>query len=240
MASDVRLFVDHPLGGGQSVPLDRGQANYLFNVMRLRVGDAVTVFNGQDGAWTAEVAEAGKRGGVLTCAALATPQGGVPDLWLLFAPLKKARTDFVVEKAVEMGVARILPVLTDFTNAERIRPDKMRARVIEAAEQCGATVLPAVAEMQKLSTLLDGWPTERQLVYADESQAGQAPARTDGLTAPGAVLIGPEGGFSAAERARLARLGQPLALGPRILRAETAVVAALTLWQVTVGDWGAA
>ena len=236
----VRLFVEHPLGQGQTVPLNRDQAHYLFGVMRLGSGDGVLVFNGRDGEWRADVTEAGKRGGALHVAGQTAPQRDPPDLWLLFAPIKKARTDFVVEKAAEMGAARILPVQTDFTNAERIRQDRLQAHALEAVEQCGGTFVPPVAALQRLDRLLGDWPGDRQMMFCDEALAGGACALPGGFAgAPWAILIGPEGGFSAPERARLAALpfAHPVALGPRILRADTAAVAALALWQHAVGDW---
>ena len=143
----IRLYVDHPLGQGQSVPLSRDQAHYLFGVMRLGVGDAVKLFNGEAGEWRAEVVEAGKRGGVLSCTHQTARQMMPPDLWLLFAPIKKARTDFIVEKAAELGVRRILPVQTRYTNADRIRQDRLQAHAVEAAEQCGGTFVPEVAAL---------------------------------------------------------------------------------------------
>jgi 16S rRNA (uracil1498-N3)-methyltransferase len=242
MASKVRLYVDHPLSAGQTVPLTEAQAHYLFGVMRLGAGAVLSLFNGRDGAWDAGVATVGKRGGDLVAQAQTQTQGAPPDLWLLFAPVKKARTDFIVEKAVEMGAARILPVLTDFTNAERVRVDKTAAHVREAAEQCGATWLPQVAEPARLDRTLAGWDGTRRLMWCDETRAG-LPARVTGdpgqSPGPWAILIGPEGGFSDAERARLAALPftHPVSLGPRILRADTAAVAALALWQAELGDW---
>lgn len=236
----IRLFVEHPLGQGQTVPLSREQAHYLFGVMRLGVGAEVALFNGQDGEWTAEVVEAGKRGGVLDCREQAAPQMSPPDLWLLFAPIKKARTDFIVEKAAEMGAARIIPVQTDFTNSERIRQDRLQAHAVEAAEQCGGTYVPPVDDLQKLNRLLADWPEDRQLIFCDESLVG---ARAALEAAPDrekwAILIGPEGGFSEAERDRLRSRSYctAVSLGPRILRADTAAVAALTLFQSTRGDW---
>lgn len=239
MASKIRLYVDHPLAPGQTVPVTAEQAHYLFGVMRLAVGAIVSLFNGQDGEWDASVVTAGKRGGVVRAEVQTMPLQLPPDLWLCFAPLKKARTDFVVEKAVEMGVARIVPVQTDFTNAERLRADKVRAHVIEAAEQCGATFVPQVAEVVKLSRLLDDWPIGRQIMFCDEGLRGRPAAFATGTVGPWAILIGPEGGFSPAERARLRGLeyAHPVSLGPRILRADTAAVAALTLWQSALGDW---
>ncbi len=238
MASKVRLFVDHPLGQGQTVPLTRDQANYLFNVMRMPVGAVLSLINGVDGEWDASVLEAGKRGGLLGCGAQTRPLQLPPDLWLLFAPIKKARTDFIVEKAAEMGVRRIMPVQTDFTNADRIRQDRLQAHAIEASEQCGGTFVPAVAELSKLSKALEDWPDGRQLMFCDETLLGD-PAGLPDLPGAWAILIGPEGGFSDKERKRLRGLSyaHPVALGPRILRADTAAVAALTLWQAALGDW---
>jgi 16S rRNA (uracil1498-N3)-methyltransferase len=233
----VRLYVVHPLAVGQSVPLSVDRANYLFNVMRLRNGDSILVFNGQDGEWQAQIAESGKRGGALLCLQQTKFTQMPPDLWLLFAPVKKVRTDFIVEKAVELGVARIQPVQTEFTNAERVRQDKLSTHAIEAAEQCGATFVPAVAELMPLSKLLDTWPQDRELVFCDERLAGLAAGVPRSQKA--AILIGPEGGFSKAEQARLHAMPNaiPISLGPRILRAETAALAAITLWQSTLGDW---
>ena len=271
MSAKIRLYVEHPLGAGQSIPLEKEQAHYLFGVMRQRLGGAVALFNGRDGEWQAEVTEAGKRGGTLTCVTQSKPLQMPPDLWLIFAPIKKARTDFIVEKAAEMGAARILPVGTDYTNSERIRQDRLQAHAVEAAEQCGGTYVPEVCDLQKLSQLLDHWPDERQLMFCDEAEVGQrrflevargsagpeggreAPALGGGTGAdrsasepfgqlslqPWAILIGPEGGFSDKERKRLHAMEQAhvVSLGPRILRADTAAVAAMTLWQQTLGDW---
>ncbi|QOL82905.1 16S rRNA (uracil(1498)-N(3))-methyltransferase [Pseudooceanicola spongiae] len=238
----IRLCVEHPLGEGQTVPLDRDQAHYLFGVMRQVAGAAIALFNGRDGEWQAEVVDAGKRGGILVCRTQSKPQGGPADVWLLFAPIKKARTDFIVEKAAEMGAARILPVQTDFTNAERIRRDRLQAHAVEAAEQCGNTYVPEVADLTKLDRLLADWPEGRRLMFCDEALA-DTDAAQNGLTGaprgPWAILIGPEGGFSEAERTRLRSLpfAHSVQLGPRILRADTAAVAALTLWQAALGDW---
>ena len=234
----IRLFVEHPLAEEQQVTLSREQAHYLFGVMRLTTGAQVALFNGQDGEFRAEVVEAGKRGGMLVCLDQTAPQSMPPDLWLIFAPIKKARTDFIVEKSVEMGARRILPVQTKFTNSERIRQDRLQAHATEAAEQCGATFVPEVTDLHRLDRLLADWPEGRQLMFCDEAQAG-AHRRLPDTDAPWAILIGPEGGFSDAERARLHALpfAHAVALGPRILRADTAAVAALTLWQTTLGDW---
>ncbi len=241
----VRIYVEHPLGRGQSVSLSRAQAHYLFGVMRHKVGDAVLLFNGDNGEWRAEIAEAGKRRGVLTCTEQTGPQRNPPDLWLLFAPIKKSRTDFIVEKATELGAARILPVQTEFTNAERIRRDRLEAHAVEAAEQCGGTYVPPVDDIRKLSDLLDDWPADRLLVFCDEALASSSGEKNLGRFASGegakpsptAILIGPEGGFSDTERTRLREMAESISLGPRILRADTAAVAALSLWQATQGDW---
>ncbi|SEP80230.1 16S rRNA (uracil1498-N3)-methyltransferase [Thalassovita taeanensis] len=238
----IRLYVEHPLGQEQTVPLDRDQAHYLFGVMRQSVGAQVALFNGRDGEWRAEVVEAGKRGGVLACREQTKPLQMPPDLWLLFAPIKKARTDFIVEKAAEMGAARIIPVQTEFTNSERIRQDRLQAHAVEAAEQCGGTYVPEVSELHRLDRLLADWPEGRQLLFCDEAAAGAGLALDPalrGAQAPWAILIGPEGGFSEAERAKLKALpfAHTISLGPRILRADTAAVAAMTLWQQALGDW---
>ncbi len=235
----VRLFVVQALAPGQPVAVGEAQANYLFNVMRLAVGDSVLLFNGRDGEFLTRVAEAGKRRGVLLCEAQTAILRLPPDLWLVFAPLKKDRTHFIVEKAVELGVARVMPVHTRRTNAERIRHDKLQAHAMEAAEQCGATFVPDVAELTGLDTLLAAWPADRHLLWCDEALAGQATALTGKRGEPWAILIGPEGGFSDDEQTRLRGMSQvvPLSLGPRILRADTAAVAALTLWQAALGDW---
>ncbi len=238
--SSPRLYVEHPLGPGQTVPLTRDQAHYLFAVMRREIGQSVLLFNGADGEWRAEVAEAGKKAGTLACREQTRPLQPPPDLWLLFAPIKKARTDFIVEKAAEMGAARILPVQTDFTNAERLRRDRLQAHAVEAAEQCGGTFVPEVAELARLGAVLDAWPAGRRLMFCDEARVGETVGLPEGARGtPWAILIGPEGGFSEAERARLGAMeGAVVAsLGPRVLRADTAAVAALALWQLALGDW---
>ncbi|WP_299947199.1 16S rRNA (uracil(1498)-N(3))-methyltransferase [uncultured Ruegeria sp.] len=240
MTAKIRLYVEHPLGPGQSVPLTREQAHYLFGVMRLSVGGNVALFNGQDGEWLAGVAEAGKRGGVLSCVKQTKPLQPPPDLWLLFAPIKKARTDFIVEKAAEMGAARIMPVQTEFTNSERIRQDRLQAHAVEAAEQCGGTFVPEVTDLQRLDRVLAAWPDDRQLMFCDEAEVGASLRLAENEKGqPWAILIGPEGGFSVPERKRLKALpySHVVSLGPRILRADTAVVAAMAMWQQALGDW---
>ena len=240
MASKVRLYVDHPLGEGQSVPLNRDQAHYLFGVMRLAAGDVISLLNSRDGEWDAVVEKAGNKGGILLCHTQTRDLQLPPDLWLVFAPIRKERTAFIVEKAVELGAARIIPVQSEFTQAaNRIRQDKLQAHAVEAAEQCGGTFVPPVDDVVKLDRLLADWPADRQLMFCDEAEIGARVGLPD-LPGPWAILIGPEGGFSAAERARLHALpfAHAVSLGPRILRADTAAVAALTLWQNALGDWG--
>ena len=235
----VRLYVDQPLAAGQAVALGPDAANYLFNVMRLGRGAVIALFNGRDGEWQAEVAEAGKRQGIAVCREMSAPQKMPPDLWLLFSPIKKDRTAFVVEKAVELGVARVMPVLTRFTNSERWRQDKEHAHAVEAAEQCGATFVPEVCEVQHLDKVLTGWDAGRALYWADETLALSSSMPSAPVAGPAAILIGPEGGFSDDEKTRLRALPyvRPLSLGPRILRAETAAIAAIVIWQTAVGDW---
>ena len=238
MDAKIRLYVDQPLAPGQAVRLSPDQAHYLTGVMRLAAGAPILLFNGRDGEWRATLAEASKRGAIAIPDTQTKPLHLPPDLWLLFAPIKKARTDFIVEKAVELGAARILPVQTRHTNSDRIRQDRLQAHAVEAAEQCGATFVPEVTDLHHLDKLLAQWPTDRRLYWCDETALGQ-PATLALAQGPAAILIGPEGGFSADEAAKLRGRPNvtPLSLGPRILRADTAAVAALTLWQAACGDW---
>ena len=241
MASKVRLYVDHPLGKEQLVPLTREQAHYLFGVMRMQAGTVLSLINGKDGEWDAVVAEAGKRGGVLACQAQTKPLQMPPDLWLLFAPIRKERMSFVVEKATELGAARMVAVQTAYTNnGDRVRLEKLQAQAVEATEQCGSTFVPEVAGPMKLKQLLANWDPTRTLYFCDEAMIGEpAGFGSDADGGGAAILIGPEGGFSPEERQMLRDLpySRIISLGPRILRAETAAVAALTLWQNAMGDW---
>ncbi|MEO1000690.1 MAG: 16S rRNA (uracil(1498)-N(3))-methyltransferase [Pseudomonadota bacterium] len=236
-AAKYRLHVDAALAVGAAVALSQGQAHYLGTVLRLGPGATVLLFNGRDGEWRAEIAELSRRGGVAVAVAETRAQTAPPDIELLFAPLKKARLDMLVEKATELGAARLRPVLTRRTNAERVRTDRLRAQAVEAAEQCGALSVPEIAEPARLDALLAGWDPARALHFCNERLAGAAPGPF--APPPAALLIGPEGGFDAEEAEALRRHGfvHPIALGPRILRAETAAIAALTLWQAAVGDW---
>lgn len=254
MSATPRLHVADDLAEGQPLRIADEQAHYLARVLRLGAGDRVRVFNGRDGEFDATIAAVGKRDVQLTLGARVRPQSGVPDLWLLFAPLKKARTDFLVEKAVELGAAELHPILTERTDTDTVRTDRLVRIAIEAAEQTERLDIPAIREPQKLDTALRGWKPSRLLYYADEAGddgakpwgggEGRAPPLATvlrGAKAPAAILIGPEGGFSVAERSHLRSLPfvRPIGLGPRILRAETAAIAALSLWQALAGDWSA-
>src|SRR6266702_6266237 len=237
-----RLFVDAPLAQDARVPLDRGQSNYLGNVLRLSAGAPILAFNGRDGEWQAAI-EGRKRPDNLIILQQARPQDRLPDLAYVFAPLKHARLDYTVQKAVEMGASSLQPVLTRFTQVARVNGERMRANVIEAAEQCGILSLATVSEPVALDRYLSQRDAARLLVFCDEAADTSNPleALQSGLTASDGidVLIGPEGGFAEEERVMLLR--QPrtlrLSLGPRILRADTAAVAALALVQAALGDW---
>ncbi len=237
----IRLFVEAPLGAAQGIVLNKEQSNYLFAVMRLKTGAHISVFNGVDGEWLAEVTSANKRGGNLACIKQTAPLRLPPDLWLLFAPIKKARTAFIVEKATELGVARILPVLTDFTNTDRLNIARLRAHALEASEQCGGTYIPKVCAPEKLETVLNDWPEDRRLIFCDESLSARPMHEVLGgkTGRKYAILIGPEGGFSSKEAEKLRAMPKvtPVTLGPRILRADTAAVTAISLWQSMLGDW---
>lgn len=236
-----RLFVHDDLIAGNRFAADREQANYLLNVLRLKDGDPILVFNGRDGEWRARIAEASRKGCVLVIDEKTREQTPLPDLHYLFAPLKHARLDYMVQKAVEMGAGRLCPVLTQFTQVGRVNLERMQANVIEATEQCGVIAIPEIGPPEKLVDLLATWDTKRRLFFCDEGAPTASPA--DALKSlprgPAALLIGPEGGFSDAERADLLRKPYvtALSLGPRILRADTAAVAALALMQSFIGDW---
>jgi 16S rRNA (uracil1498-N3)-methyltransferase len=239
----VRLFVDAPLGEGLAIPLDKTQQNYLANVLRLKAGGRILVFNGREGEFAATVTSEGKRVG-LTVEGLTRPQTPAPSLRWLFAPLKHARLDYMVQKAVEMGVGTLEPVITRRTQVSRINLERMLANAIEAAEQCGVISVPEVASEQNLLRVIESWNPAMHLVFCDESAALGDPLATLAAMPKGpiAVLIGPEGGFDDVERQAIARVPSHtrLSLGPRILRADTAAVAALALVQATRGDWRAA
>jgi 16S rRNA (uracil1498-N3)-methyltransferase len=235
-ASTPRLFVPQLLADGMLLSLDGPQANYLANVMRLKAGDPVRLFDDVTGEWLAEVADSGKRSITLRITSKLREREAVPDIWLLFAPLKKDRLHYLVEKATELGAARLQPVLTQRSIVDRPNPERLRAHMIEAAEQCDRTALPELAEQEKLAPLLANWPADRALLFADET--GGQPIATI-APGPAAILIGPEGGFTEEERTRIRAHPQalPISLGPRILRAETAAAAALSAWMSLCGDW---
>ncbi len=243
-APKIRLHVETALAEGVEIPLDRGQSNYLINVMRLEAGAILALFDGSNGEWRAELTNAHRKGATLTVRDRLRVQEPLPDLHLLFAPIKKARTDFIVEKACEMGCARVRPVITRYTQSERLKLDRLRAHMVEAAEQCGGVNVPDLDAARPLLEVLAEWGEGRVLIFCDEART--APPMLDALAdvargAPAALLIGPEGGFAPEEAERLhahpATL--PVSLGPRILRADTAAVAALALAQVALGDWSA-
>lgn len=236
-----RLLVPHALAAGASIPLSEDQAHYLRAVLRMQGGEAVLVFNGRDGEWSARVEPAGKRGATLHLENQTRPQDPQPDLHVLFAPLKVGRLDYLVQKLVEMGAGVIRPVITEFTQNRTLNTAKLTAWAREAAEQCGILAIPELRAPEPLEDALAGWNGERRLIFCDEDSATQNPltALSGVAKGPLAVLVGPEGGFSDRERARLRALPSVTAipLGPRILRADTAAVAALAVVQAALGDW---
>ncbi len=237
----IRLFVDDALTLGARVVPRPEQARYLTTVMRLKLGDEALLFNGRDGEWCAAISDVGKRGCALTCIALARPQAAGPDLELIIALIKRPRLETVVEKAAELGVRRVVLAQARRSNADRARPERLAAIATEAAEQTGRLDVPEIVEPQKLEKIIAAFPADRRLLFCDE--AGEA---SDILAALGhapagawSILIGPEGGFAPEEREALRSLANvsPVTLGPRILRADTAAIAALSLWQAALGDW---
>ena len=237
--STPRLFVQHELALDVQLRLDGAHAHYLAHVLRLKPGAPVKLCDDRTGEWLAEVRDIAKRDLTLQIIAHLRPRETVPDIWLLAAPVKKARLDMVVEKACELGVALYQPVITRRTIVERMNMDRLTATMVEAAEQCGRTALPAIADAIKLPALLRDWPADRTLYFADEE--GGLPLAQVAKPGPAAILVGPEGGFDAEERAAIKALPQAIgiSLGPRILRAETAAIAALSVWMAAAGDWRA-
>ncbi len=238
-----RLFVDQPMSEGAILTMDRDQANYLLNVLRLREGDKILTFNGRNGEWLASVGPGSRKSAPLMLERQTRPQEFGPDLHYLFAPLKHARLDYMVQKAAEMGVSRLSPVFTRRTQNTRINLERMRANAIEAAEQCGILCVPEVDEPVKFEQIIANWPADRLLIVCDEDAPVLDPVRAleavKEKAAKTALLIGPEGGFDPAERKLFGQMEGALiiSLGPRILRADTAAVAALALVQATLGDW---
>ncbi|MDR1828766.1 MAG: 16S rRNA (uracil(1498)-N(3))-methyltransferase [Methylobacteriaceae bacterium] len=241
--SAPRLFLDCPLAAGEPVPLPPPQAHYVVSVMRRRDGDTLIVFNGVDGEWRGRVRENGRRAVFVVPGERVREQTPLPDLIWLFAPLKHARLDYMVQKAVEMGVGALAPVLTDYGQVRHLNLERVRANCIEAAEQCGVLALPEIRPPTPLEDALDALETDRLLVFCDENAPVADPlaalAARRGRFTRLALLIGPEGGFSDAERAMVGNRAEvvTLSLGPRILRADTAATAALALVQAALGDW---
>jgi 16S rRNA (uracil1498-N3)-methyltransferase len=243
MASDVktRLLVEDGLSSAAVVGLDGDRAHYLRNVLRLKPGDRVALFNGRDGEWSAGITELGKRSARLEVGERTRDQDDAADIWLAFAPIKRARIDFIAQKATELGATVLWPVFTKFTAMERVNLDRLRANAVEAAEQCGRMSVPAVREPVRFDELLDAWPLDRRLICCDETGAG-APIFDAAQAAgpgPAGLLIGPEGGLAKVELDRLDKTPNVcrVSLGPRILRADTAALAALACWQAAAGDW---
>ena len=244
-APRVRLFLDQGLENGAVAVLARDRTHYLKDVMRLGPGDGVAAFNGRDGEWLGRIEAVDKRRFALRIERLLRPQPAAIDLWIAFAPLKRGPTDLLVTKAVELGATTLVPVATAHTTASRVRSERMKLLAIEAAEQCGRCDVPDIHETEPLPDLLERWPAGRRLVFCDESGHGRpivdvlTEARDDPTGGPWAVLIGPEGGFTEEERARLRSRSfvHAVDLGPRLLRAETAAIAALVCWQAVIGDW---
>jgi len=237
----TRLYVTPDLGTNMAVSLGEAQTHYLLHVLRAKPGNRVLLFNGRDGEWLAEIMEAGKRGVTVTCLKQTEPQASAPDIWLAFAPVKKTPSDYLVQKAAELGVSVLIPVFTRRTIVNRVNQERMAANAIEAAEQSARLSVPQIRESVSLEKLLASWPQERRLLFCDEG--GDAKAMTQAAResrgGPTAILTGPEGGFDPAERAALRALPfvVPVTLGPRILRADTAALAALAVWQSVGGDW---
>jgi 16S rRNA (uracil1498-N3)-methyltransferase len=237
----VRLFVEAPLGPGVRVTPSADQAHYLLHVMRAKTGERVSLFNGHDGEWRAEITEVTKRSCTFICETQTASQTQAPDLWLVFAPVKKTPSDYLAQKATELGVRVLQPVFTRRTIVTRVNLERLRANAIEAAEQSDRTDVPETCEPLPLEKLLAKWPAERKLLFCDE--AGDAPSIADALNSsrnePWAILTGPEGGFDPKERELIRAVPSvvPVTLGNRILRADTAALAALAVWQSLAGDW---
>ncbi len=246
MASNIRLFVEENLQTGIDLEIKASQFHYLKNVMRLAIGAEVTLFNGRDGEYLAEITDSGKHSMTVKLMKQSRPQSDDPDIWLIFAPIKKSRLDMIAEKATELGVAKLVPVITDHTKVERVKTDRLRANAIEAAEQCRRLTVPEITEPMPLQKLLDNWDVTRRLLVMDETTVEDGDAGVSMATlgkskdgqACDAILIGPEGGFSASELDLLGNLPfvTKVSLGGRILRAETAALAALTLWQELIEE----
>ena len=236
----TRLFIDLPLSAGATIQLPDAQTHFLAHVLRAKPGDHLRAFNGRDGEWRARVADVSKRVVTLSIEAQTRPQSGVPDLWLLLAPVKKTPFDYIVQKATELGAARIQPVFTHRTIVDRVNMERMTANAIEAAEQSGRLTVPEIAPPIALDKALASWSDTRQMMFCDEGGAPPAATALSGARpGPWAILTGPEGGFDGSEREmlRAQKFVVPVSLGPRIMRADTAALAAIALWQAMLGDW---
>jgi 16S rRNA (uracil1498-N3)-methyltransferase len=236
----TRLYVTGDLGAKMSVALDEGPSHYLLHVMRAKAGNRVLLFNGRDGEWLAEIGQASKRGVTATCLNQTRLQAGEPDIWLAFAPIKKTPADYLVQKATELGVSCLLPVFTRRTIVARVNLERMAANAAEAAEQSERLTVPEIREAMELDKLLASWPKERRLYFCDESGDAKPLAEVArGASGSAAILTGPEGGFDPAERdlLRAQSFVVPVTLGPRVLRADTAALAALSVWQSAAGAW---
>ncbi len=243
----IRLYVKSRLDASTAIQLSRGQSHYLKNVMRLEVGDALKLFNGQDGEWQGSLVDLAKPSACVTVATQIRRQQDEPDLWLCFAPIKKMRIDYIAQKASEIGVSALQPVMTRFTNVTRVNENRLRANAVEAAEQCARLTVPVVRKTVKLDTLIGHWPLDRHILLIDETRTAipiieslQRCGDTRGQ--PWAVFVGPEGGFAPEELDLLHQLPNVMSvgLGARLLRADTAAVAALACWQAVLGDWPSA
>ena len=239
--SSIRLYVAAPLREGASIALSKDQTHYLKNVMRRSVGDTVRLFNGADGEWLCVISVLNRNDSTLEAQSKVRDQTSLPDVWLVFAPIKKVRLDYLAQKATEMGASKLQPVITSRTQVARVNLERLASNTIEAAEQCGCLSVPDVAEPAPLKALLSDWDPVRQLVFCDEAPDVRPALEVLSKAAEGpyALLIGPEGGFDPQEREMLRSLSfvLPISLGPRIMRADTAAVAALGIWQATRGDW---
>lgn len=241
----IRLYVPQALATGATVDLAAEQAHYLAQVMRRRIGDRLEIFNGENGAFEAEIMDISRKSVSVQCYEQLRVPSQMPDIWLVFVPVKRARLDFIAQKATEMGVSKIWPVQSDFGQVSRLKDTRLEANAIEAAEQTERLDIPEIGKFDALDDVLANWPADRVLIFCDEAKAGAGDAsdlfsnlrRINGQKA--GIVIGPEGGFSAAERKRISEMQNclPIALGPRILRADTAAIAALALYQACAGDW---
>ncbi len=246
----IRLFVDTDLPGTGPTVLSDAQSHYLLNVMRLKVGAELALFNGRDGEWLAVISDAKKRAVTIKVGIQSKPQTYTPDLWLAFAPVKKARLDFIAQKATELGIDTLIPMITDRTAVDRVKESRLYANAVEAAEQCERLSVPTVSKVIKLEALLQNWPQNRRIMFCDEQlsgdnayqalvKSGQSGDLGQGNDEKWAILIGPEGGFTDNERRQIIALPGTVtvSLGPRVLRADTAAIVAISLWQSALGDW---